>query len=246
MSQSKSAATTAQTAYSRSQARAYAPRKTGPRLTPASREPGVSHMISFVDARGIASCAPIVETRFPSYPQTRRMRTTADLSSPAQSASPPSSFIVISADGTLQRSTSRSKSRQASPVSHSRFFSFFLSLLKGPFRKSNVSRSQLNYKSSRTLRRTRSNSNALKSTLSHSYVHPLPPPALLATHTRRTRMPRRSTPSQLRHRLHWRATFQGLESTPLLHAVGATRARGMRFPSTAVGWRLEAQRTPPT
>lgn len=198
-------------------------------------------MISFIDVRGTASCVPIVETRFPSYPQTHLMRTTADLSSPAQSASPPSSFIVITADGTPQRSTSRLKSRQASPVSHSHFLFSFSS--QGILPQSDMSRPQLSYKSSRTPRRTRSNSNALKSTLSHSYVHPLPPLASLATHTRHTRMPRRSTPSQLRRRLHWRATFQVLESTLLLHAVGATRARGTRFPSTAVGWRLEAQRT---
>ena len=199
--------------------------------------------MSFLDARGTASCAPIVETLFPSYPQTHRMRTMADLSSPAQLASPRSSFIVITADGTPQRSISRSKSRRASLVSHTCLFSFSC---QGPFHKSNLSRSQLSYKSLKIPRRNRSNLNALKSTLSHSYVHPLPPPASLATHTRHIRMPRRSTQSQLRPRLHWRATFQALESTPQLHAVDATKAGGTSFPSTAVGLRLAAQRMRPT
>jgi hypothetical protein len=100
---------------------------------------------------------------------------------------------------------------------------------------------QLNYRSLRTQRPTRLNSSVLKSTLSLSYVHPLPPPASLATHMPRIRTRPRSIRSRPQRHLHWRATFQVLESTLLLRAAGATRARGMKFTSIAVVSRLGAQ-----
>jgi hypothetical protein len=105
---------------------------------------------------------------------------------------------------------------------------------------------QLNYRSSRTLRPTHLNSSVLKSTLSLSYVHPLPPPASLATHTPLIRTLPRSILSMPQRHLHWHAKFQVLESTLLLRAAGATRARGMNFTSIAVVSRLGAQRRAPT
>jgi hypothetical protein len=57
-----------------------------------------------IDARGTASCVLIVETRFPSYPQTHRMQTTTGLS-PPQSASRPSFFTAITVGGIPPRST---------------------------------------------------------------------------------------------------------------------------------------------
>ena len=105
---------------------------------------------------------------------------------------------------------------------------------------------QLNCRSLRTRRPSRLNSSVLKSTLSPSYVHPLPPPTSPATHTLRTLTLRRSTPSQPQRLLRWRAISQASESTPLLRAAGATRVRGMRFPSIAAVLRLGAQRRAPT
>ena len=107
----------------------------------------------------------------------------------------------------------------------------------------NVLLLQLNYRSSRTRHPTRLNSSVLRSTLSLSYVHLLPPPASLATHTPRIRTLPRSILSRPQRHLHWRAIFQVLESTLLLRAAGATRARGMTFTSIAVVSRLEAQRS---
>jgi hypothetical protein len=105
---------------------------------------------------------------------------------------------------------------------------------------------QLNYRSLRTRRPTRSNSSVLKNTLNLSYVHPLLlPPAFLATHTPRIRTLPRSILSRPQRHLHWHAIFQVLESTLLLRAEGATRARVMRFTSIAVVSRLEAQRRVP-
>jgi hypothetical protein len=248
---SKSVGTIAPTACSKCPARACAQRKTGAHIQTKSlccfaRDVDERFFSSPADAHAIASCVRIVETRFLWCLQTPRTWMTVDPLAPisVRSASHPFSSTAVSADGTRPRSTSRSKSPPASRV---RFF-FARSRLSrflhcGRYLLNCYPPSQLSCKSLRTRRPSRLNSSVLKSTLSPSYVHPLPrPPTSPATHTQRTPTLRRSTPSQPRRRLRWRVIFQASESTPLLRAAGATRARGMRSPSIAVALRLRAQR----
>ena len=167
-----------------------------------------------------------------------------------RSASHLFSFTAVSADGTLPRSTSRSKSRPASRVRVVLTFIIFYWVLTRLRVTVTYHPLQLNCRSLRTRRPTRSNSSVLKNTLSLSYVHPLlplppPPPTSLATHTQRTLTLRRPMLLQPRRRLHWRVIFQASESTPLLRAAGATRAHGMRFPSITAVLRLRAPRMAP-
>ena len=81
------------------------------------REIVMASIPSSIDARAIASCALIVETRFLWYLQTPRTQTTDDHS--PQLASHPFSFTAVTVDGTPPRSTSRLKSPPASRVRRS-------------------------------------------------------------------------------------------------------------------------------